>query len=80
MEFIMEINKGKSEINWVIKMVNSVKSKEQLDTVLKCFLLWEIKHASKNSNHKINSVFKSEFWACYKNKESQFSFPENPMS
>jgi hypothetical protein len=77
MELIMDINKAKSEINWVIKLVESVQSKEQLSTALKCFFLWEIKHAS---NNKVNSLFKSEFWACYKNKESQFSLPQNPVS
>lgn len=76
MELIMDINKAKSEINWIIRMVNSVRSKDQLDTALKCYFLWELKHLSKNPNHPLRSILKSEFWACYKNKESQFSFPQ----
>jgi len=80
MEQVMDINKAKTEINWVIRMVESVQSKEQLNTALKCYFLWEIKHASQNSNQKWNSLLKSEFWASYRNKESQFSFPQNLLS
>lgn len=72
MEKLMDTNKAKKEISWVIKMVESVQTKEQLDTALKCYFLWEIKYPSIKN-------MKSEFWASFKNKESQISFPENPV-
>jgi hypothetical protein len=77
MELIMDINKAKSEINWVMKLVESVQSKDQLNTALKCYFLWELKHLSKDCNHPSRTLLKSEFWACYRNKESQFSFPND---
>jgi uncharacterized protein YeaC (DUF1315 family) len=78
MELIMDINKATSEINWVIKLVESVQSKEQLDTALKCFFLWESKHNANKSHHPLKSNMKSKFWASYRTKETQFSFPKHP--
>ena len=75
----MDIDKAKSEINWVIKLVESVQTKDQLHTALKCYLLWELKHIPKNSNHPIKFGLKSKFWACYRNKESQFYFSYNTL-
>lgn len=77
MELIMDISKAKSEINWVMKVLKSVKTKEQLETALKCYFLWELKYFQKKSSLPFGSMLKSEFWACYKNKESQFSFPSD---
>lgn len=64
-----------SDFDWVIKVVKSVKTKEQLSISLKCFLLWEDKHKNEISklSHSKSSI-RSSFWAIYKNKESQFSF------
>lgn len=73
MKLVMDINKAKSEINWVIRVVKSVKSREQLETALKCYFLWELKHFTEKKSHPLKSHLKSEFWACFRNKESQFS-------
>lgn len=73
MQIIMDINKVNQEMNWVIKLVKSVESKAQLDTALKCFFLWELKHNLNDCKNSITSPLKSKFWAIYKTKESQFS-------
>jgi hypothetical protein len=75
MELIMDINKAKNEINWVIKLVESVTSKEQLDCALKCFFLWDTKHVGGNKVNQMKSSLKCKFWAIYRTKESQFSYP-----
>lgn len=63
-----------SDLAWVISIVKSVKSKEQLLISLKCFFLWEEKYKDvidrlPNSQLPMRGVF----WAIYRNKESQFS-------
>ena len=75
MTLIMDINKANKEISWVIKMVESVKTKEQLEAVLKCFFLWDLKHDSTNKHNPLKSALKSRFWAVYKTKETEFSYP-----
>lgn len=77
MQFTMDINKVKQEINWVIKLVNSVESKDQLEVALKCFFLWELKHNLSEFKNPFTSNLKGKFWAIYKNKESQFYIPKN---
>jgi hypothetical protein len=63
------------ELNWVIKVVKSVKTKEQLDGAFKCFVLWSLKYSNsvdKESYRNYISSLKSKFWSEYKNKESKF--------
>ena len=60
-----------TELNWVIKIVNSVKTKDQLDVALKCFLLWDIKHNCEPRCEE-KSQLKGVFWSIYKNKEANF--------
>ena len=71
----MDINKAKTEINWVIKLVESVTSKEQLECALKCFFLWDAKHCNGNRVNQLKSSLKSKFWAIYRTKESEFFYP-----
>ena len=75
MTLIMDINKANNEISWVIKMIETVRTKEQLEVVLKCFLLWDMKHESINKQNPLKSSLKSKFWAVYKTKETEFSYP-----
>lgn len=75
MTLIMDINKANNEISWVIKMVESVKTKAQLEVVLKCFFLWDLKHESTNKQNPLKTSLKSKFWATYKTKETEFSYP-----
>lgn len=76
----MDINKANKEISWVIKMVESVKTKEQLEAVLKCFFLWDLKHDSTNKHNPLKSTLKSRFWAVYKTKETEFSYPVSVLN
>ena len=68
MTTIMNETKANQEMSWVLRILSSVNSKSQLETALKCFLLWDLKH-SQSSN---KSELKGKFWALYRNKESQF--------
>ena len=66
------------EFEWVIRVMKSAETKNQLDVVYKCFNLWEQKYISKNITkpelNKINSL-RSNFWAMFKNKNIQFESP-----
>ena len=70
-------NKTKVQVDYerVIKIVESVESKDHLDVSLRCFFLLSLKHKERNltsSEKLIVSNFKSKFWAIYKNKEQLF--------
>lgn len=65
----MDVTKAKNEMNWVIGVVKSVKTKNQLEIALKCFHLWDLKHPSTNDTKSEKSSLKSRFWSVYKNKE-----------
>jgi hypothetical protein len=63
------------DFEWIIRVLESAKSKTQMDTVLKCFELWERKHIGNDltvSELSTISRLKSNFWATYKNKNNQF--------
>ena len=73
---VNQLQKSKmiSDLDWVIKITKSVKSRDQLNISLKCFLLWEQKYRDMIldlPNSKLS--MRGAFWAIYKNKESQFS-------
>ena len=71
MKLKVKETKVNTELNWVIKIVNSVKTKDQLDVALKCFLLWDMKHSCEPRCEE-KSMLKSKFWSIYKNKETNF--------
>ena len=63
------------DFEWIIRVLESAKSKTQMDTVLKCFELWERKHIGNHltiSELSTINRLKSNFWATYKNKNNQF--------
>ena len=63
------------DFEWLIRVLESAKSKTQMDTVLKCFELWERKHFGNHltmSEQSTINRLKSNFWATYKNKNNQF--------
>ena len=63
------------DFKWVLKVLKSSKSKEHLDTTLKCFTLWESKHISgKLSDLEEQSIkhLRYQFWCLYKNKTSRY--------
>ena len=63
------------DFEWIIRVLESAKSKTQMDTVLKCFELWEKKHIGNNlTTGELSTInrLKSNFWATYKNKNNQF--------
>jgi len=69
----MDTEKANKELNWVIRMVYSVKTKTQLEVALRCFFLWDLKHVTSIYDKTQKSAMKSKFWSIYKNKETQFS-------
>jgi hypothetical protein len=63
------------DFEWIIRVLESAKSKTQMDTVLKCFELWEKKHIGDHlTTGELSTInrLKSNFWATYKNKNNQF--------
>lgn len=68
------------DFNWVIRILNSVQTENQLEVVSKCFQLWEKKHIDKKITEEeksfINSL-RSEYWALFKNKEIRLVRPFN---
>jgi hypothetical protein len=63
------------DFEWLIRILESAKSRTQMDTVLKCFELWEKKHFRNHltiSEQSTMNRLKSNFWATYKNKSTQF--------
>ena len=63
-----------SDFDWVIRVLESSETSNQLDCVLNCFKLWETKHCDGIENLKnrvITKDLKSQFWALFKNKSSR---------
>jgi hypothetical protein len=63
------------DFEWLIRILESAKSRTQMDTVLICFELWERKHFRNYltiSEQSTMNRLKSNFWATYKNKSTQF--------
>ena len=63
------------DFEWLIRVLESAKSRTQMDAVLKCFELWERKHIGNHLTIRELSTInrlKSNFWATYKNKNTQF--------
>jgi hypothetical protein len=63
------------DFEWLIRILESAKSRTQMDTVLICFELWERKHFRNHltiSEQSTMNRLKSNFWATYKNKSTQF--------
>jgi hypothetical protein len=69
----MEKSSVINDFKWVIKLLDSSESEEQMDTTLKCFNLWENKHVDKSPNTKDKKIIcelRSSFWSKFKNKIS----------
>lgn len=63
-----------NDFNWVIKLLKSSKSLDQMDTTLKCFNLWENKHVDNSLTTKdkeVISELRCKFWSKFKNKTSK---------
>ena len=69
----LQIDKMIRELEWVISITKSVKSRDQLITSSKCFFLWEKKYKSLINQELPYHPFRGKFWATYKNKESELS-------
>jgi len=78
MKLKVDIKTSVTDFNWVIRILNSSKTKDQLDVAFKCFTLWEEKHLnnslSTNDANLLNSL-RGKFWANFKNKNSRVSKP-----
>lgn len=71
----MNLTSAVSDFKWVLKVLKSSKSKEHLDTTLKCFNLWENKYVSdqlQNSEKEVIKHLRYEFWCMFKNKNSRY--------
>jgi len=64
-----------TDFKWVIKILDSSESKDHLETVLKCFNLWENKHVDKtlsSTDKKVITDLRGKFWSKFKNKNTKF--------
>jgi len=63
-----------SDFDWVIRVLESSETSNQLDCVLNCFKLWETKHCDGIKNLKNRVIIKdlrAQFWALFKNKSAR---------
>ena len=58
----MNMTSAIKDFKWVIKLLKSSKSKEHLDTTLRCFNLWENKH-TKEILTDADADAEFEFWS-----------------
>lgn len=71
----MNMTSAIKDFKWVIKLLKSSKSKEHLDTTLRCFNLWENKHTKEILTEADADAVKHmryQFWCFFKNKNSRF--------
>lgn len=69
------LEKANYELAWVVKIIESSKTKDHLQIGLNCFFLWEAKFQSKYyniSNLSTYDYLKNKFWSVYKKKEQNF--------
>lgn len=59
------------DLNRVIKIVESVNCKSQLDCALNCFLLWESKYKSIKLSKKERELIKKDFWIQFETKAKE---------
>lgn len=60
-----------SEFEWVIRVLDSAETQNQMDVVQNCFSVWEKKHTLKKLNPeetKLINYLRSKYWAKFKNK------------
>lgn len=66
------------EFNWVIRLLNSSETSDQMDVVSRCFQLWENRYV-KNKLTKIEKSFisslRAEYWSLFKNKKTRLVSP-----
>jgi hypothetical protein len=71
----LNYNSVNTDFNWIIRLLNSVETKNQMNVVLKCFELWEVKHVKKimSPSEKvfINNL-RIRYWALFKTKNAKF--------
>jgi len=71
----MNISSAISDFKWVIKVLKSAENKEQLNTTMKCFNLWEIKHVNdklSESDKEVIKYLRYQFWSFFRNKNSRY--------
>jgi hypothetical protein len=71
----MNMTSATQDFKWVLKVLKSSKSKEHLETTLKCFTLWEGKHISEklsNSDEESIKHLRYQFWCLFRNKSSRY--------
>lgn len=63
------------DFEWVMKVLESAQSKNQMEVVEKCFRLWELKHITDRVSVldmvSINNL-RRNFWVSFKNKNVKF--------
>lgn len=63
------------EFKWVLKILDSSKSKEHMSTTLRCFRLWETKYVTNSlstNELKLIKELRANFWSKFKNKIYKF--------
>ena len=70
-----KLSKANRELDWVIKIVNSARTKEQLEMSLKCYGLWMTKFPTekqKKTEFSAINYLQEKFWSRFKMKEQNF--------
>lgn len=72
-----KLTEANKELNWVIKILESSKNKDQLEISFRCFKLWIDKYEKyqcKNTKCVAFTYLKEKFLSKYKTKEQIFLF------
>lgn len=63
------------DFEWVMKILESAQSEQQMEVVERCFRLWELKHITDRVSvldmTSINNL-RRNFWVSFKNKNFKF--------
>jgi len=71
----LDVKLALKDFEWVIRVLKSAQTKNQMDVVYNCFLSWEKKYTKEivsSTELTIINRLRSIFWAAFKNKNSKF--------
>jgi hypothetical protein len=69
----MRINEAIKDFEWVVRVLESAETKLQMESVMNCFNLWEVKYRRENFSETESSIvrrLKSNYWSLFKQKDS----------
>ena len=72
-----------NDYKWVVRILNSSKTKEHLECTEKCFNLWDDKHLLSGTNgieKKLLRRLRNNFWSHFHQKRVSINFKKKLVS